>query len=80
MVDLKASYDLPFLIWQIDVFYYYYPKRIGQVLFVDAPYVFQPIWQLVKPLLKSYASLVTMLPSVAFLIPKFHLFTAFFSF
>lgn len=43
---------------QIDVFYYYYPKRLGQVLFVDAPFVFQPMWQLVKPLLKSYASLV----------------------
>jgi TRAP-type C4-dicarboxylate transport system permease small subunit len=43
---------------QMDVFYYYYPKRLGQVLFVDAPFVFQPMWQVVKPLLKSYASLV----------------------
>ncbi|MQM05789.1 hypothetical protein Taro_038605, partial [Colocasia esculenta] len=42
----------------IDVFYYYYPKRLGQVLFVDAPFVFQPVWQLVRPWLKSYASLV----------------------
>ncbi|CAD6338047.1 unnamed protein product [Miscanthus lutarioriparius] len=32
--------------------------RLGQVLFVDAPFVFQPMWQVVKPLLKSYASLV----------------------
>ncbi|XP_024929577.3 phosphatidylinositol transfer protein CSR1 isoform X2 [Ziziphus jujuba] len=32
--------------------------RLGQVLFVDAPFVFKPIWQLVKPLLKSYVSLV----------------------
>lgn len=43
---------------QFDVLYYYYPKRLGQVLFVEAPFVFKPIWQLVKPLLKSYASLV----------------------
>ncbi|KAJ4789468.1 Sec14p-like phosphatidylinositol transfer family protein [Rhynchospora pubera] len=50
--------DFQFLKFLIDVFYYYYPKRLGQVLFVDAPFVFQPMWQLVKPLLKSYASLV----------------------
>ncbi|XP_064977340.1 uncharacterized protein LOC135619346 isoform X5 [Musa acuminata AAA Group] len=43
---------------RMDVFYYYYPRRLGQVLFVDAPFVFQPIWQLVKPLMRSYASLV----------------------
>lgn len=28
------------------------------MLFVDAPFVFKPMWQLVRPLLKSYASLV----------------------
>ncbi|KAF7103827.1 hypothetical protein CFC21_104768 [Triticum aestivum] len=50
--------DLQFLKFLIDVFYYYYPKRLGEVLFVDAPFVFQPMWQLVKPLLKQYASLV----------------------
>ncbi|PWZ07860.1 Motile sperm domain-containing protein 2 [Zea mays] len=50
--------DLQFLKFLMDVFYYYYPKRLGQVLFVDAPFVFQPMWQVVKPLLKSYASLV----------------------
>ncbi|KAF0935475.1 hypothetical protein E2562_033617 [Oryza meyeriana var. granulata] len=50
--------DHQFLKFLIDVFYYYYPKRLGQVLFVDAPFVFQPMWQLVKPLLKQYASLV----------------------
>ncbi|CAI0398515.1 unnamed protein product [Linum tenue] len=43
---------------KFDVFYYYYPKRLGEVLFVEAPFVFQPVWQLAKPLLKSYASLV----------------------
>ncbi|XP_028784033.1 uncharacterized protein LOC114740078 isoform X2 [Neltuma alba] len=41
-----------------DAFYYYYPRRVAQVLFVDAPLIFKPIWQMAKPLLKSYASLV----------------------
>ncbi|CAD5182130.1 CRAL-TRIO domain-containing protein C3H8.02 isoform X2 [Musa acuminata AAA Group] len=50
--------DVQFLKFLMDVFYYYYPRRLGQVLFVDAPFVFQPIWQLVKPLMRSYASLV----------------------
>ncbi|KAL5723889.1 hypothetical protein ACHQM5_007227 [Ranunculus cassubicifolius] len=50
--------DLEFLKFLFDVFYYYYPRRLSQVLYVDAPFVFQPLWQLVKPLLKSYASLV----------------------
>lgn len=53
-----ANTDLKFLTFLFDVFYYYYPKRLGQVLFVDAPFVFKPVWQLAKPLLKSYASLV----------------------
>ncbi|KAK9076823.1 hypothetical protein SSX86_005157 [Deinandra increscens subsp. villosa] len=55
--SLKNS-DLKFLTFLFDVLYYYYPSRLGQVLFVDAPFVFQPIWQLAKPLVKSYASLV----------------------
>ncbi|XP_057865455.2 phosphatidylinositol transfer protein CSR1 isoform X2 [Cryptomeria japonica] len=50
--------DLAFIKFLIDVFYYYYPKRIGQVLFVDAPLIFQPGWNIVKPWLKSYANLV----------------------
>ncbi|KAJ8623078.1 hypothetical protein MRB53_031607 [Persea americana] len=62
IVDLRGftteNGDIMFLKFLIDVFYIYYPKRVGQVLFVDAPFVFQPIWQLVKPWLKSYASLV----------------------
>ncbi|XP_050122984.1 phosphatidylinositol/phosphatidylcholine transfer protein SFH3-like isoform X3 [Malus sylvestris] len=51
---VDASKHLP----AFDVFYYYYPKRLGQVLFVGAPFIFKPIWQLAKPLLKSYSSLV----------------------
>ncbi|XP_052174719.1 phosphatidylinositol transfer protein CSR1 isoform X1 [Diospyros lotus] len=50
--------DIKFLTFLFDVFYNYYPKRLGEVLFVEAPFVFRPIWQLAKPLLKSYASLV----------------------
>lgn len=61
IIDLRGfsteNADLNFLTFLFDVFYYYYPGRLSQVLFVDAPFVFKPIWQLVKPLLKSYASL-----------------------
>ncbi|KAI4342529.1 hypothetical protein MLD38_027149 [Melastoma candidum] len=53
-----ANADLKFLTFMFDVFYYYYPKRLSQVLFVDAPFVFKPLWQIAKPLLQSYASLV----------------------
>ncbi|XP_038685590.1 phosphatidylinositol transfer protein CSR1-like isoform X2 [Tripterygium wilfordii] len=52
--------DLKFITFMFDVFYYYYPKRLGDVLFVEAPFIFKPIWQLAKPLLKSYASLVAV--------------------
>ncbi|KAF4351765.1 hypothetical protein F8388_008775 [Cannabis sativa] len=61
ILDLRGfgteNAEIRFLTFLFDVFYYYYPKRLGQVLFVDAPFVFQPIWQLTKPLLKSYSSL-----------------------
>ncbi|XP_022896734.1 CRAL-TRIO domain-containing protein C589.09, mitochondrial-like isoform X2 [Olea europaea var. sylvestris] len=50
--------DIKFLTFLFDAFYYYYPRRLGEVLFVEAPFVFKPVWQLAKPLLKSYASLV----------------------
>ncbi|KAL0364564.1 UNVERIFIED_CONTAM: hypothetical protein Sangu_0554000 [Sesamum angustifolium] len=55
---VAKSSDHLFYLPIFDAFYYYYPRRLGQVLFVDAPFVFKPVWQLVKPLLKSYASLV----------------------
>ncbi|KAK9669472.1 hypothetical protein RND81_13G132900 [Saponaria officinalis] len=62
IIDLRgfgtANADIKYLTFLFDMFYYYYPKRLGQVLFVDAPFVFQPIWQLAKPLMKQYASLV----------------------
>ena len=43
---------------QRDIFFTYYPKRLGQVLFIDAPWIFQPSWSLFKPLLGKYAGLV----------------------
>ena len=43
---------------QVDIFFTYYPKRLGQVLFVDAPWIFQPGWEIVKPWLKKYSALV----------------------
>lgn len=62
IIDLRGfsarNADLKFLTFLFDVFYYYYPKRLGQVLFVEAPFIFKPIWQVAKPLLRSYTSLV----------------------
>ncbi|XP_027168048.1 phosphatidylinositol transfer protein CSR1 isoform X1 [Coffea eugenioides] len=62
IIDLRGfgteNADLRFLTFLFDVFYYYYPRRLSEVLFIDAPFIFQPIWQLAKPMLKSYASLV----------------------
>lgn len=43
---------------EVDAFFLYYPKRLGQVLFVDAPWAFKPGWEMVKPWLKKYAALV----------------------
>lgn len=60
--DLRAfsarNTDLTFVFFMIDVFFNFYPKRLHQVLFVDAPFIFQPGWKVMKPLLKSYAELV----------------------
>ena len=44
---------------QVDAFFSYYPKRLGQVLFVDAPWGFNAGWSVVKPWLKKYAALVS---------------------
>mmetsp|Transcript_21977 Transcript_21977/g.89288 ORF Transcript_21977/g.89288 Transcript_21977/m.89288 type:complete len:106 (+) Transcript_21977:852-1169(+) len=42
----------------VDVFFTYYPRRLSELLVVDAPLVFQPMWQVIKPLLKKYSALV----------------------
>ncbi|XAR50211.1 hypothetical protein NMG60_11004477 [Bertholletia excelsa] len=44
-----ANADLKFLTFLFDVFYYYYPRRLGEVIFVEAPFVFKPIWNIAKP-------------------------------
>ncbi|KAL6583777.1 hypothetical protein OROMI_003066 [Orobanche minor] len=62
MIDLRGfrtqNADIKFVTFVFDAFYYYYPRRLGQVVFVDAPFIFKPLWQIIKPLLRSYASLV----------------------
>jgi len=50
--------DVPFIRFFIKLMFDIYPKRIGQVLLVGAPLVFQPLWAIVKPLLGKYAALV----------------------
>lgn len=60
--DLKGfkqkNGDLGFARFLREIFFTYYPKRLGQVLFIDAPWIFQPSWNLFKPLLGKYAGLV----------------------
>ncbi|KAK9864277.1 hypothetical protein WJX84_009138 [Apatococcus fuscideae] len=54
----SANADFSYAVRLVDVFFTYYPKRLGQVLFVQAPWVFRPGWALMKPLLRKYAQLV----------------------
>ena len=53
------NFDLELVKFLIDVLYRYYPRRLHRCLLVGAPFAFRPVWAVVKPLLKSYASLVT---------------------
>ena len=53
------NFDLELVKFLIDVLYRYYPRRLHRCLLVGAPMAFRPVWALIKPLLKSYASLVT---------------------
>ena len=50
--------DIQFATFLIDAFFTYYPKRVSQVLIVEAPWVFTPVYNVVKPLLRKYAALV----------------------
>ncbi|KAA8495424.1 CRAL-TRIO domain-containing protein [Porphyridium purpureum] len=63
IIDLKgfsiANADLNLARYLIEVFFTYYPRRLDQLLFVDAPLVFKPTWLAIKPLLRSYAQLVS---------------------
>ena len=49
---------------QVDLFFSYYPRRLGQVLVVDAPWVFRPAWAGVRPMLRKYAELVRFVSRV----------------
>ncbi|KAM7510877.1 hypothetical protein LguiB_009752 [Lonicera macranthoides] len=61
IMDLRAfgtkNADLKFVTFLFDALYYYYPRQLAEVLFVDAPFVYKPLWQLIQPFLKSYDSL-----------------------
>ena len=53
-----ANADIDFLKFFIKCIFTYFPKRVSQVLFIEAPLVFRPVWGLVKPWLGKYSSLV----------------------
>ena len=50
--------DLGFVRFMVDVFFTFYPKRLSQVLFVEAPWVFTASWNIMKGWLKKYQALV----------------------
>mmetsp|Transcript_5668 Transcript_5668/g.9976 ORF Transcript_5668/g.9976 Transcript_5668/m.9976 type:complete len:313 (-) Transcript_5668:793-1731(-) len=42
----------------MDCFFKFYPKRMNELLLVDAPFLFRPTWAFVKPLLGKYSKMV----------------------
>jgi hypothetical protein len=52
-----ANADIDFLKFFIKCLIMYFPKRVSEVLFVEAPFVFRPVWAVVKPWLGKYSSL-----------------------
>ena len=50
--------DIEFTKFFIQCIFDYYPKRISQVLLIEAPFVFKPVWAIIKPLMGKYSSLV----------------------
>ena len=50
--------DFAFVRFLIQCFFFYYPKRAGEVLMVDAPWAFMPPFELMRPLLGKYANLI----------------------
>ena len=45
----------------MEAFFEYYPRRVAQVLFVEAPWLFNLCWESIKPLMGKYAALVRLL-------------------
>lgn len=56
--DFGTNADFAFAAFMVEAFFEYYPRRVGQVLFVDAPWVFYPAWEVIKPLMRKYKALV----------------------
>jgi hypothetical protein len=50
--------DFVFVKFLIEAFFFYYPKRAGEVLMVDAPWAFMPPYEMMKPMLGKYAELM----------------------
>ena len=50
--------DFAFVRFLIQAFFFYYPKRAGEVLMVDAPWAFMPPFELMRPMLGKYAQLI----------------------
>lgn len=59
-MQVPRNSDLQFMAFLVEAFFEYYPRRVGQVLFVDAPWVFQPAWAAIQPLMRKYAALVSV--------------------
>jgi CRAL/TRIO domain len=53
-----ANADFGFVKFLIQCFFFYYPKRAGEVLMVDVPWAFMPPYNMMKPLLGKYAQLI----------------------
>lgn len=56
--QVPQNADFAFARFMVEAFFEYYPRRVGQVLFVEAPWVFYPAWEVIKPLMRKYAALV----------------------
>ena len=53
------SFDVDFLRFFAQAIFDYFPKRVSQVLLVDAPMFFKPMWSTAKPLLGTYGDIAT---------------------
>jgi CRAL/TRIO domain len=60
--DLKdfgpMNADFAFVRFLIEAFFIYYPKRAGEVLMVDAPWIFMQPYNMMQPLLGKYSRLI----------------------
>jgi len=68
IIDLRGfsvpqNADFTFAAFMVEAFFVHYPKRVGQVLLVDAPWVFAPAWEVIRPLMRKYAALVRFVSS-----------------